>query len=108
MSEIGKYLQRARASQRAGFGLPIVQSADDAVRVVREAAAELEGMAAAERLSLLSDLRALSDLLAGQIDRLNKDMAETGQTLHQIRASRRALNSYAQSANAPYRSAARH
>lgn len=108
MSEIGKYLRRAKASQRAGFGLPIIDSREEAVRVVREAAAQMEAMAAPQRLSLLCDLKILSDMLAGRIDHLDRELVETGEKLKQIRISRRAIRTYAQVASAPYRSSARH
>jgi hypothetical protein len=98
MSELGKYLRQAKASKAAGFSLPVIASAEDAVRVVREAGAQLAHLPSAQRLALLSDLKELSVLLADQMSYLDHEMSGIRERLSQARSSRLACYSYARSA----------
>jgi hypothetical protein len=100
MSELGRYIRQAKAAD--GVARPIIASPEDAVRVIRQAGAELAGLPPAERLAMLSDLKQLSDLLAGHISRLDAEMAEIKMKLNQARSSRRACSSYVQSAASAY------
>jgi hypothetical protein len=108
MSELGRYLRKAKAAKAAGFSLPVITSDEDAVRVVREAGAQLAQLAPAQRLALLSDLKELSMLLSDQMEHLDREMAQIREKLSQARSSRLACYSYARSAVAAPYSARRH
>jgi hypothetical protein len=100
MSELGRYIRDARAAD--GVTRPIIASPEEAVRVIRAAGAEIPGLSPAERLVMLSDLKELSNLLAAHIARLDLEMVEIKQKLHQARSSRLACSSYVQSAASAY------
>ncbi|MHB8284546.1 MAG: hypothetical protein ACYDD1_07705, partial [Caulobacteraceae bacterium] len=81
MSELGRYLRKAKASRAAGFSLPVIASPEDAVRVVREAGAQLAHLSPSQRLALLSDLKELSMLLGGQMKHLEREMTDIREKL---------------------------
>jgi hypothetical protein len=99
MSGIDKYIRKATKSKREAFALPVIDSAEDAVRMAREAAASLQSLPDDQRLALLSDLEELSDAIGGRIDHLQQALAETGLKLQQARLSRKACLSYVQGAS---------
>lgn len=105
MSELGRYIRQAKAAD--GVASPIIASPEDAVRVIRQAGAELAGLSPAERLVMLSDLKELSDVLAAHIARLDMEMSDIKQKLNRARSSRLACSSYVQTSASAY-SARRH
>jgi hypothetical protein len=100
MSELGRYIRAARSAD--GVTRPIIASPEAAVRMIREVGARLPDLSEPERLVMLSDLKELSDLLAGHIARLDAEMAEIKMKLNQARSSRLACSRYVQSAAASY------
>jgi hypothetical protein len=98
MSNIHKYIRKASASERADFDLPVIDTPEEALRVVRDVAEQLKHLPNEERLSLLSDLCELSKALTGRIERLQQELAVNRAKLHDARVSRRACASYARNA----------
>ncbi|MDR3511970.1 MAG: hypothetical protein P4L73_10060 [Caulobacteraceae bacterium] len=100
MAGIEKFVRLARASQRTGFALPVIESADEAVKVVREVAAGLASLPENDRLNLLSDLRELSIALEGRSERLRQEMAGNLLTLKAASFGRKVCSAYARNAAA--------
>jgi hypothetical protein len=98
MAGIEKFVRLARASKRADFALPVIESADEAAKIVREVAAGLAKLPEKDRLNLLSDLQELSAALEGRSKRLRREMADNLVTLKAARFSRRVCSAYARSA----------
>jgi len=98
MTNIRKYVRKAAASKRADFTLPVIDSADDALRAAREVAESLKRLPEAEQLALLSDLDELSKAIDARVEVLQNELAETGAKLKQVRFGRKVCDSYAQRA----------
>jgi len=98
MAGIDKYIRKAAQSKTADFTLPVIDTAEDALRVAREAAASLQTLPDDERLALLSDLGELSTAISGRIDRLQQELAITGLQLQQARFGAKVCRSYGQTA----------
>ncbi len=96
MAGIDKYVRKAAQSKQAGFTLPVIESAEDALRVAREAAASLQTLPDDARLALLSDLGELSTAISGRIDRLQQELAITSLQLQQARFGSKVCRSYMQ------------
>lgn len=95
MSGIDKYVRLARASRNAGFTLPVIESADEALAVVRELAGSLARLPEGDRLALLGDLKELSLALEARTARLRQEMEDNRRALSAARTSRRACAAYA-------------
>lgn len=95
MSGVDKYIRRARASQKAGYSLPVIESADEALAVVRNLADGLSRLSERDRLALLGDLKALSVALEARSERLKIEMDDNRRALGAARVSRRACAAYA-------------
>jgi hypothetical protein len=98
MSSIEKFIRKAALSERVEFELPVIDTPEEALRVVREVAELAKNLPGNERLSLLSDLCELSRALSGRIERLQKELASSQANLHGARVSREACASYARAA----------
>lgn len=98
MSEIDRYIRKAIASKRADFALPVIDSPEDAMRVIRAVAARLPTLPENEQLVLLSDLAELSSALAARVERLDREMARDRVKIHEARFGRRVCASYARHA----------
>lgn len=99
MSSIEKFIRKAALSERVEFELPVIDTPEEALRVVREVAALAKHLPSDERLSLLSDLCELSRALSGRIERLQRDLAANEAKLREARVSREACASYARTAS---------
>ncbi|MGA0601205.1 hypothetical protein ACO2Q3_10935 [Caulobacter sp. KR2-114] len=101
MASLDAYLRRAAASQRADFTLPVIDTAEEAIAVVREVAERLRTLEPDQQLCLASDLKRLSQAMAQRVQRLRRDQGTLRQRILQARTARSRHDAYAAAGRPP-------
>lgn len=95
MDEIGRIVDRAGRSRRAGFNLPIVESYEQAAAIARDLADRLGSLPWSERALLISDVRLLETALKRRAEALRSGMSETSAEIIRINCGTEAAGAYA-------------
>jgi hypothetical protein len=94
MAEILQLKTRAERCRRAGYSVPVVANADEALELARRVADELATASDREALLSLAVLQDVESVLVERLDRLASDMHATRAELEKIRGGIRASNRY--------------
>lgn len=92
--DLARLRRLARASQRAGHAVPVVETPDEALRLAKAVARGLADLSEDERLVLLSDLDAIGRTLAQRLRRLEAEMVQARGDLNAVNRGCAAMASY--------------
>lgn len=95
MDEIGRIVDRAGRSRRAGYDLPIVESYEQAAAIARDLAERLADLPWSDRALLISDVRLLETALKRRADSLRAGMSETSAEIVRLNRGTGAAGAYA-------------
>jgi hypothetical protein len=99
MAEIFHLKARAEKCRRAGYAIPVVANADEALELARRVAGELATASDREALLSLAVLQDVESVLVERLGRLASDMHATRAELEKIRGGIRASHQYGAAAS---------